>query len=90
VKPVEKLKNIEIENNTLREIIKDTLWMARRYADGRMTYAAITLNEALDRAASIGLTVEDDATLKDPKYATDGNFGFWDKASRRFIGENKS
>lgn len=57
------------------EIIRETLWMARRYADGRATYAVAQVNEALDRADALGIPIEPDRTLLDPagRRATDGH-----------------
>ncbi len=59
----------------LRTIIQETLWMARRYADGRCTYAPSTVNEAIDAALALGLhiTTDADGTM----YAKDGQLGQW-------------
>lgn len=40
----QEIDRLERENQILRIIAKDLHWMARRYADGRMTYAANTVN----------------------------------------------
>jgi hypothetical protein len=41
-------------------IIKQTMWMARRYADGRMTYAPGMYNDAAELAVELGvLSVND-------------------------------
>lgn len=34
--------------DTLRRAVKDIIWMARRYADGRQTYAPSLFNDAYD------------------------------------------
>lgn len=38
-------REFERENETLRRIIKETFWMARRYAHGRCTYAPSMVRE---------------------------------------------
>jgi hypothetical protein len=73
------------EKERLRQVVKDTIWMARRYADGRSTYAPGVVNQAIDYALSIGIQVTPDATLEDRLYARDGMFGDWSKESRRFV-----
>lgn len=45
----------EDENATLRAIARDLHWMARRYADGRMTYAASTVNEHTRTLLALGV-----------------------------------
>jgi hypothetical protein len=39
----------------LEQIIRDTLWMARRYADGRQTYAVGMYNDAARIAINLGV-----------------------------------
>lgn len=39
------------------EAFQEIFWMARRYADGRMTYAASTYNDAVRKALSVGITL---------------------------------
>jgi hypothetical protein len=51
------------QNEILRAVIHDTFWMARRYANGRHTYAPTTVNECLDTLESIGIEIEGDETL---------------------------
>ena len=41
------------ENAELKSILINTLWMARRYADGRKTYAVGLFNENLRKAKDI-------------------------------------
>src|SRR5690606_38411928 len=43
------------DNNELRRILADVLWMAQRYADGRHSYATSTLNQAVRDAAALGV-----------------------------------
>ena len=58
----------------LEEIIIDTIWMARRYADGRKTYAVSMLNDAIDNCERLGVNIKTDHTLiNGNKYATDGH-----------------
>jgi len=58
----------------LEKIIIDTIWMARRYADGRKTYAVSMLNDAIDHCDRLGIAIQDDHTLiNSGKYATDGH-----------------
>ena len=62
------------ENEILRQIIIDTIWMARRYADGRFTYAPSMVNDALDMCKEMGLDIRNDDTLHSgDEYATVGD-----------------
>lgn len=62
--------------DTLADVLRETIWMARRYADGRMTYAPTTINRAIDTLKAMGIQVEPDgATGK--TYARDGHLGEW-------------
>jgi len=49
----------------LEAVIHDTLWMARRYASGRQTYAPSLVNQAIDTLAGMGITLRPDHTLVD-------------------------
>ena len=72
--------SLEEENAILRSIVQDTLWMARRYADGRATYAVGMVNDAIDKADEIGVATRPDLVLhrKPYKYAWDrGGFEDW-------------
>jgi hypothetical protein len=40
-----RVSELEAENGRLRFIVRDLHWMARRYADGRSTYAPGLFNE---------------------------------------------
>ena len=85
-KPKAKSKrDLHIENHELRKIVKNTIWMARRYADDRSTYAPGIVNEAIDYALSIGIEVNPDETLDRRIYARDGMFGDWSPHARRFV-----
>ena len=57
----------------LEKIIIDTIWMARRYADGRNTYAVDMVNNALDLCKELNIDIREDDTLKSGNlYATHG------------------
>lgn len=61
----------------LQSIILDTHWMARRYADGRRSYASGMFNRAMDRALALGLPLKEDTALNATFYASDGDLGDW-------------
>lgn len=72
----EKLrKEYEMHNETIRfaceSIIRDTLWMARRYADGRNTYAVSMYNRAARAAKTLGII--EDKDMPDGYWALDGS-----------------
>ena len=55
-------------------VILDIWWMARRYADGRLSYAPDMFNRALDKAIANGLVIGHPDTIADPPsiYAKEG------------------
>ena len=55
----------------LESIIQDIWWMARRYADGRKSYAVSMYNEAIRRAEMLGMKFK---THDESIYAKDGMF----------------
>lgn len=57
----------------LERIIRNTLWMARRYAHGRQSYSVAQYNEAARTAMRLGV-VSDDVPTDEPMYALDGSF----------------
>lgn len=59
------------ENRVLRKALRDTLWMARRYADHRCTYTPSLYNNAVRALEAIGFCVEVDKTVN-TKWARDG------------------
>jgi hypothetical protein len=71
----------------LENIIRETMWMARRYAHGRSTYAPDQFNKALDQAIDLGLNIPADKNGK--IYADDGMFGEWCTESQTFIKKPK-
>lgn len=44
----------------LEHIIQDIWWMAKRYADGRTSYAPETFNEAIRTALALGVKIVPD------------------------------
>jgi len=65
------------QNERLRFLVEELAFWARRYADGRSTYAPSSVNQAIDTAKALGCDVRPDKTLADPEYATDGGSGAW-------------
>lgn len=66
----------------LKNIIINTLWMARRYAHNRCTYAPTAVNEAIDECKELGIHIDPDTELG--MYADDGMFGQWNPEIKRF------
>jgi hypothetical protein len=62
-KQLESLDAMQNEIAVLRRVVQDTFWMARRYANGRSTYAPTTVNIALEALAGIGQIISADMTL---------------------------
>lgn len=52
----------------LEQIIRKTFWMARRYANGRSTYAPAVVNQCLRDLADLGIDID-----RDPSLVWDGN-----------------
>lgn len=85
------VKKLKEENEILKEIIRDTLWMAQRYADGRSTYAPFMFNLMVHKLDELGLAhlhVGDPAE-NHKRFARDGMFGDWCSVTRSFIKEGK-
>jgi len=63
------------ERDEARGIVRDTHWMAVRYADGRMSYAPGMCNRAIQKAYDAGwLTYHDHKQHgHDPQYAREGD-----------------
>lgn len=68
----------------LEYIARETLWMARRYADGRCTYAPGLVNECIDLAIKLGIDLHGPP---EELYASDGLLGNWDSKRKRFKNE---
>ena len=67
----------------LEYIVRETLWMARRYAHNRRTFAASTVNECIDIALKLGINIEYDEA-ENTMYADDGDLGKWNPDLQRF------
>lgn len=80
----EKLRQ---ENSRLKYILKETLWMARRYADGRSSYAVSQFNEAIHELDLMGLSKLNpgDPAENGKRFADDGMFGYYDPTSKQHI-----
>lgn len=64
---------IEINKQEVQELISQIIWMARRYADGRRTYAPDSFNRAYDGlrdifGAEIDTAFEDTTLTEGGKY----------------------
>lgn len=70
-------------DNSLYSIIENTMWMARRYADGRSTYAPTDFNNAVHLLDELGLQ---DLLREDngERFANDGGFGKYNPTLRKF------
>ena len=66
--PEEIAAKLQAENATLRNIIRDFHWMARRYADGRSSYAPGMFNRHVQALINIDFEFADNA----PRFARDG------------------
>lgn len=64
--------NYKHEAEALRKVIEDIAWMARRYADGRSTYAPSMYNEAAISAMRLGCKIRPDFAEGDIVFARDG------------------
>jgi hypothetical protein len=71
-----------VSEEGLLDVMREVIWMARRYADGRSTYAPSIVNEAIDYLLSKGVMIEADASIG--MYARDGDFGVWNRERQRF------
>ena len=56
----------------LEQIIKDTFWMARRYAHGRHTTDPSTVREAYNKLVRLGIEIKDDVTITKPVHGFRG------------------
>lgn len=62
-------ERLERERDEAREIVREIWWMARRYADGRNTYAPKMFNDAIHIAEKAGWLIDRDngeVYAKDP------------------------
>lgn len=78
--------NDSVEAVVSHTILKDLCWMARRYCDGRSSYAPSMFNNIVDGLIAAGVPIEP-VNEDEGIYAKDGMFGVWDPALRRFVKE---
>lgn len=72
----------------LEKIIIDTIWMSRRYADGRRTYAVSMVNDAIDKCKELGIEIKkDDTLLSGNEYASDGDLDSMKVTEGSFLGD---
>lgn len=67
-----EIAKLKAERDEARQIVRDIHWMARRYADGRLSYAPGMFNDAIRKAVEGGwlrLTSAD----KESVYAKEGH-----------------
>lgn len=79
----DKVKQLQTQNRNLKEAVAEIWWMARRYANGRSTYAPHQFNTVTQslRACNL-LTDSDNGEL----WAEDGDFGKWNPETKKFEG----
>ena len=59
-----EIERLTKERDDARHVVRQTLWMARRYADGRNTYAVEMYNDAAKIAIDGGFALgEPDGTI---------------------------
>ncbi|MEM4379909.1 MAG: hypothetical protein QXL01_04395 [Thermoplasmatales archaeon] len=85
------------ECQVLKHYLEETIWMARRYAHNRSTFAPSTINQVIDGARKLGVRVEKDTFItfepagvqrSSPKmYADDGILGSWNSEKQKFEDE---
>ena len=76
----ERVRVLEGERDEARGVVRETLWMARRYADGRQTYAVGMFNDAAMLAVAGGYASgEPDGTM----FARDGRMPEYRAAEAR-------
>ena len=81
---------LEDENKMLRRCLRDTLWMARRYANGRSTYAVQQYNQTIEWLIHNDLAGECFGNLDSiggdfrTAYAMDGSFGWPENTDPRW------
>ena len=76
--PKSKLE-LKTQNESLKKICVDLAWMARRYADGRQTYAVSMYNNCVTSLISMGVTLQGDRIANNSVWAKDGGGRVMDK-----------
>ncbi len=85
--PRKPIAEVRAENIRLRVICRDLQWMARRYADGRHTYAVGMVNDATRYLDSIGCGTAIDP-LCGTKFARDGAGRMFDRLAPHEVGQD--
>ena len=80
----DKIKELQTQNEHLKEAVAEIWWMARRYAEGRSTYAPHQFNIITQSLRESGLL---DDTDNGELWASDGDLGKWDSEAKKFEGE---
>ncbi len=73
-----EMERLIVENRRLKKIVKNTLWMAKNYAEVDKLFLPYTVNNAIDSAKSCGLKLEFG-------YAKDKFLGRWNSRRGKFI-----
>ena len=81
------IAEVRAENIRLRVICRDLQWMARRYADGRHTYAVGMVNDATRYLDSIGCGIAIDPPYG-TKFARDGAGRMFDRLAPHEVGQD--
>lgn len=80
----DKIKRLQKQNHQLRTALTEIWWMARRYANGRSTYAPYEFNSVTQKLRHVGLLTDTD---NGEMWASDGDLGKWDPDTKQFEGE---
>lgn len=74
------------QQQALLHIVEETLWMARRYADGRSTYAVQQYNDCVHLLDRVGLEhlLRGDPAYNGSRFANDGMFGTYNPSTRKY------
>ena len=85
------MKKLKEENEALKQILQDVMWMAFRYVDGRSTYAPHMFNMAVHELDRLGLSHlhVGDSAFENKRFAADGMFGEWNPELKTFIKKEK-
>lgn len=80
------MKLTEQQQKVLVEVVRDTLWMARRYADGRSSYSVQMLNDSVHLLDSVelGELLQGDPAFDGKRFADDGMFGIYDPLTKQY------
>jgi hypothetical protein len=68
-----EIAKLKEERDEARQIVRDIYWMARRYADGRLSYAPGMFNDAIRKAVEGGWLKPSTDFGKEGIYAREGH-----------------